>query len=48
MKLSPEYFKMFTAIKKHTVKEYKQIHGESDHFNDQDLSSLTYRYMVAK
>ena len=48
LKLSPEYFKMFTVIKKHAVKEHKELYGEVEHFDDHALSSLTYRNMVAK
>lgn len=48
LKLSPEYFKMFTHLRKHAIAHHRELHGDKEHLSDLALSSLAYRYMVAK
>ena len=39
---------MFTMLKKHAVAQHQELHGDKEHLSDNFLSSLVYRYMVAK
>jgi hypothetical protein len=39
---------MFTTLKKHATLVHKELHGDTEHLSEAALSSLAYRYMVAK
>ena len=48
LKLSPEYFKMYSSLRKHTLQQQKELYDSEEHLSDNAISSLTYRYMIAK
>lgn len=39
---------MFNSFRKHAVLQHKELYGEEEHLSDNAISSLTYRYMIAK
>ncbi len=35
-------------LRKHAITVHREVHNDKEHLSDLALSSLTYRYMIAK